>query len=56
MDKTYAVGDLNSRTTEQSDILDFDKYLDDIENDETDDEILNDDLNMLCTRNNQDKL
>ena len=55
MGKTYVVGDLNSRRAEQSDILDFDKYLDNIENDESDDEILNDYLNMVCIRNNQDK-
>ena len=29
MGKTYIIGDLNSRTAQNSDVLDFDKYIDD---------------------------
>ena len=54
MGKTYIVGDLNSRTAQESDILDFDKYLDDIQKDEDDDDFLNDYLNSIYTRNNKD--
>lgn len=38
MGKTFIVGDLNSRTGQLSDILEFDKYLD-IEEDFDDDNI-----------------
>ena len=54
MGKTYIVGDLNSRTAQESDILDFDKYLDDIQKDEDDDEVLNDYLNSIYTSNYKD--
>ena len=54
MSKTYIVGDLNSRTAQESDILDFDKYLDDIQKDEDDDEFLNDFLNSTYAINNKD--
>ena len=37
--KTYVTGDLNSRTGQFSDVLDYDKYLDDIfENDDMEDD------------------
>ena len=54
MGKTFIVGDLNSRKAHESDILEFDKYLDDIQKDAGDDEFLNDYLNSIYTRNNKD--
>ena len=38
MGKTYIVGDLNSRTAKESDILDFDIYLHNIQKDYDDDD------------------
>ena len=54
MGKTYIVGDLNSRTAQESDILDFDIYLDNIQkdDDDDDDDFLNDYLNSIYSRNN----
>ena len=57
MGKTYIVGDLNSRTAQESDILDFDIYLDNIQkddDDDDDDDFLNDYLNSIYSRNNKD--
>ena len=54
MGKTFIVGDLNSRKAQESDILDFDEYLDDIQKDAGDDEFFNDYLNSIYTRNNKD--
>ena len=48
--KTYVTGDLNSRTGQFSDVLDYDKYLDDIfENDDMEDDFF-DYLDILIRR------
>ena len=52
--KTYFTGDLNSRTGQLSDFLDYDKYLDDIfQTDDMEDDILNY-IDNLSTRRNKD--
>ena len=52
--KTYVTGDLNSRTGQLSDFLDYDKYLDDIfQTDDMEDDILNY-VDNLSTRRNKD--